>query len=304
LKSQEKENRDLPDGGKNSEKRLWYFFGFLGVLVVCFVKPLISLAVYAMSTDLHSHTILVPFVTAYLVYMKRGEFPESCGTSVWWGGVGVMVGVSALGLLYKGDPYSENDALACSIFAWVSFLIAGAFLFLGKEWMGKILFPAAFLVFMIPLPDRVVEWLEISSQLATAGVSGFFFQVSNTPLYRDGTTFYMPGVIIEVARECSGIRSSWVLFITSLLVSHLFLNKFWHRVLLVALVVPLGIFRNALRVFVIGFLCVHVDREMIHSAIHKQGGPFFFALSLIPLFGVLWWLRRRQKRNGSDGGAR
>ena len=31
---------------------------------------------------------------------------------------------------------------------------------------------------------------------------------------------------------------------------------------------------------------------MIHSVIHHRGGPIFFALSLIPLFLLLWWLRR------------
>ena len=28
------------------------------------------------------------------------------------------------------------------------------------------------------------------------------------------------------------------------------------------------------------------------GGIHHRGGPIFFALSLIPLFGFLWWLRR------------
>jgi len=35
---------------------------------------------------------------------------------------------------------------------------------------------------------------------------------------------------------------------------------------------------------------------MIHSVIHRRGGPFFFALSLIPLFLVLWWLRKGDVR--------
>jgi len=31
---------------------------------------------------------------------------------------------------------------------------------------------------------------------------------------------------------------------------------------------------------------------MIHSVIHRRGGPIFFVASLVPLFVVLWWLRR------------
>jgi hypothetical protein len=32
---------------------------------------------------------------------------------------------------------------------------------------------------------------------------------------------------------------------------------------------------------------------MIDSPIHHKGGPLFFALSLIPLYLLLWWLRRQ-----------
>ena len=34
---------------------------------------------------------------------------------------------------------------------------------------------------------------------------------------------------------------------------------------------------------------------MIDSTIHHRGGPFFFALSLIPQFLLLWWLRRQER---------
>src|SRR5207244_4861510 len=97
-----------------------------------------------------------------------------------------------------------------------------------------------------------------------------------------------------IAPECSGIRSSWMLFITSLLAAHLFLKKPWRRSVLVAAVIPLGILRNGFRILVIGLLCVHVGPEMIHSALHRRGGPLFFALSLVPLFLLLWWLRRSE----------
>jgi exosortase/archaeosortase family protein len=57
-------------------------------------------------------------------------------------------------------------------------------------------------------------------------------------------------------------------------------------------VIPLGLLRNGLRILVISLLCVHIGPEMMNSVIHRRGGPFFFAASLIPLFVLLWWLRR------------
>jgi exosortase/archaeosortase family protein len=57
-------------------------------------------------------------------------------------------------------------------------------------------------------------------------------------------------------------------------------------------VAPLAIVRNSLRILTVGLLCVHVGPHMIDSYIHRSGGPIFFALSLIPLFLTLVWLRR------------
>jgi len=96
-----------------------------------------------------------------------------------------------------------------------------------------------------------------------------------------------------VAKECSGIRSSLVLVITSLLAANMFLRTTWRRALLVVAVIPLGLLRNGLRILVISLLCVHIGPEMINSVIHRRGGPLFFVASLIPLFVLLWWLRRR-----------
>jgi exosortase/archaeosortase family protein len=116
------------------------------------------------------------------------------------------------------------------------------------------------------------------------------------PFLRAGAVFQLPNITIEVAQECSGIRSSWVLLMTSILAANLFLKTSWRRFALVAFVIPLAILRNGFRILVIGLLCVNVGPQMIHSVIHRRGGPVFFVLSLIPLFLLLWWLRKGEIR--------
>jgi exosortase/archaeosortase family protein len=78
----------------------------------------------------------------------------------------------------------------------------------------------------------------------------------------------------------------------------MFLSSSWHRGLLVAMVIPLGIVRNAFRVLVIGLLCVHVGPDMIDSWIHHKGGPLFFAVTLLPLFLAAAWFRHRERKAG------
>jgi len=64
----------------------------------------------------------------------------------------------------------------------------------------------------------------------------------------------------------------------------------------VLFVIPLAILRNGFRIFTIGQLCVHLGSEMIHSPIHRRGGPLFFALSLVPFFLLLFLLWKSDRR--------
>jgi exosortase C (VPDSG-CTERM-specific) len=279
------------------------FFLFAASLTAVFLKALLSLAIHAASHDLHSHILLIPFVSAYLIYIRRDSLPKDYCFSLGWGVPLLIGGVILLATAWTRDAIggwlSHNDYLALCALAFVCFLAAGGFLFLGRRWMAAAAFPFAFLLFLVPLPDFLVDWLETASKLASAEAANLLFQMSGTPMLREGNIFALPGITLEVAQECSGIRSSWVLFITSLLAANLFLKEPWRRVVLVAAVIPLGIVRNGFRIVVIGLLCVNYGPEMINSIFHRRGGPLFFALSLGPLFLLLWWLRRSEVHSSS-----
>ena len=286
--------RNLP---RPQRSRVGGCAGFVVLLTLLFIHPLTRLMLYAARSDLHSHIVLVPFITAYLLYLQRGRpsvaYRSSVGGTVIVGGIGIVAVAAAIAWR---SSLSINDGLALMALAFVSFVAAGGFLFLGSKWMASKAFPVASLIFMVPLPDAAVNWLEKASVLASAEAAALFINVSGTPMVRHGTVFELPGIVLQVGQECSGIHSSWVLFITSLLASHLFLRTRWRKTVLVAFVIPLGILRNGFRILVIGLLCVHVGPHMIDSNIHHHGGPIFFALSVVPLFLLVWWLRRQEQR--------
>ena len=286
--------RDLP---RPQRLRVGGCTAYLLLLTLLFLQPLIRLAVYAAQSDLDSYILMVPFISGYLLYIERGRCPamyrSSIAGTVATGGIGIAA--LAAGIGWRGS-LSINDGLALMALSFVSFVVAGGFLFLGLKWMAAAAFPVAFLVFMVPLPDAAVNWLEKAFVLASAEAAALYFNLAGTPLVRQGTVFELPGIALRVAQVCSGIRSSWVLFITSLIASHLLLRTWWRKTVLVAFVIPLGILRNGFRIAVVGLLCVHVGPHMIDSVIHRRGGPFFFALSLVPLFLLLWWLRRQEQQ--------
>jgi exosortase C (VPDSG-CTERM-specific) len=281
-------------GNLASRSRFVGFVGFAGLLAAAFGKPLIALFVHAANSNLHSYILLVPFVWGYLFYIRRDQPHAEYGSSPAWAAVPLVIGLAALGVAESVTALSHNDYLTLIALSFVCSLTAGGFFFLGRKWMSNMAFPFFFLIFLLPMPDAMANALETASKLASTEAANVLFNVTGTPNLRDGTIFRLPNITIQVAQECSGIRSSWVLLITSLLAANLFLKSPWRRVALVAAVIPLGIIRNGFRVWVIGTLCIRFGPGMIHSIIHRRGGPAFFVLSLIPLFLLLWWLRRRE----------
>ena len=53
--------------------RVGGYAGYLGLLTLLFIQPLTRLMLYAAQSDLHSHILLVPFITGYLLYLHRGR---------------------------------------------------------------------------------------------------------------------------------------------------------------------------------------------------------------------------------------
>ena len=279
------------------QSRLIWFAGFAMLLTVSFAQPLISLVRFAAHSSLNSYILLVPFISAYLFYIRGKQLPKTYKFSPGWAIIPLCGGLVTLAAAWmKNAALQSDDYFALMTLSFVCLLAAGGFLFLGKRWMAAASFPFAFLIFMVPMPNAMVVTAEAGLKLASAEAANLFFNIAGTPVLREGTFFQLPNILIQVAQECSGIRSSLILLITGLLAGNLFLKSTWRRTVLVCFVIPLGILRNGFRVFVIGTLCVHFGPQMIHSIIHRRGGPIFFALSLIPLFLLLWWLRRGEER--------
>jgi exosortase len=116
--------------------------------------------------------------------------------------------------------------------------------------------------------------------------------------------FSLAGIQIEIASQCSGIRSSLALVIASLLAGYLMLRSGWRRAVLLAAAVPMAVFKNGVRIAVLSLLAVHVHPKwLISSDLHHEGGIVFYTLALLLLAPLLWALRRNDslpRRRGAD----
>jgi exosortase C (VPDSG-CTERM-specific) len=254
----------------------------------------------AIDDALYSYTILIPCISAWLIRQNQKAPPYSGVPNPFlgWGLIALAAVCALAGIAARRSDVITTDTswLTTQMSAWVLGIWGVSSLHLGWEWLRQNRFAAAFLVFTIPLPDPAILAIEFGLQSASATASDWLFHASGTPYLRDGMAFWLPNIHILVARECSGIRSTLVLLITGILGAHLLLRNPIHQLCIALVILPLGVFRNALRILTLTLLSVHVNPEIMNSALHKRGGPLFFAVSLIPLFALFWWFGRRERK--------
>jgi exosortase len=260
---------------------------------------------FSLQHEFASIVLITPFLSLALILCNRRKIFARVSTSKVPGG-GVMLAGSGL-LLWphlKAAAPSGTNVLAVEAFAFVTLLIGAFVVAYGLESFRSALFPVLLLYFMVPIPEALLQAAILFLQKGSVEAAGILFKLAGTPFYRDGSTFVLPRVSIEIASQCSGIRSSIAVLISSLLVGHLLLKSAWRKGVLVLVAVPVMMFKNAVRIVVLSLLAIHVDtRWLTGSDLHQKGGILFFVVALFMLWPVLWVLRRSERTNleGSKG---
>lgn len=260
-----------------------FFIAIMAVVVGIFWRPLWILAGLSFHQSEYSHLVLIPLITIALIYWRRAKvfaeavFPNYAGAIPLLGGVALYF-VAAHFSEVSAQP--TVSALSLSIIGFV-FACAGAFFFsYGWSAVRASLFPLGFLLFAVPLPQIVLAKVIYELQQGSSDVAALLLRTAGVPFFRDGMIFQLPGVTIEVAPECSGIRSSTALLITTLLVAQLLLRSNWRKLGLCMLVLPLAIFKNGLRIATLSILSVYVSRDFLYGWLHHSGGVVFFLIGL------------------------
>jgi len=293
------------------------------VVTAAFALPLYELVRLSLKSELHSHLLLIPAVSWYVWKFLDGKSgpgvspatsplavpagvpqpgrPRDCGrrdgcptTTAWLvGGLG-LAATAFYFFLRSTKRLPVTEYLWAGVLGYLLMLLAAGLVTAGWGRLRQHPFAIWFLAFFIPLPLVVTDWMSVALQHGSAEVTDWMLQLSGLPVLREGLLFQLPRLVIQVAEECSGVRSTLVLLITSLIAGKMFLQTGWKRAVLALATIPLGLLRNAARITVLGWLSVNVDPNVIHGPLHHRGGPIFFALSLIPLFGLLWWFKRSE----------
>ncbi len=160
--------------------RFWSGGCFAIVLLAAFARPLFGLINYAAGSQLYSYILLVPFVSAYLLYLRRDQLPKKYVIDLPLSILSLTIGLGVIAFTYSsiGLAPADNGHLVLLTLSFLCFLAAGGFFFFGRGWMRAAAFPLAYLIFMVPMPDAMADALETASKYASAEVANLLFHLS------------------------------------------------------------------------------------------------------------------------------
>lgn len=274
-------------------------FAVLGVAsVVLFWRTLRELAALALSADAYSYILLIPVISAFVLYLERRKVfagirtYRSPAVLALLAGSLAMYGLFALDLINPPADYLLSIRVVSMLLVWV----AAFALCYGPPALAAARFPLLLLLLLVPIPLNWMEKIVTALQWGAAEATYALFQLAGVPMFRVGVNFELPVVGIEIARECSSIHSACALFVAGLLVGHLFLRSLGAKICLTLMTLPIAMFTNAVRIVTLWFLATKVDIGFLYGNLHRNGGILFSLAALSILMGFLSLLRKLEGR--------
>jgi exosortase len=278
------------------------FWVLIAISLLVFWRQIAAVFERAWHTDEYTHILLILPVSLSLIYLQHGKFRGAVAYAPVAG-----IALAALSIAIAGFSkmhvysFSPEVSLSIALFSMVAFWMACIVGCYGPSVFRSLLFPLLFLFLLVPPPtfvlDRAIFYLQVASTETTYAL----FNLTGQPVLKSGFLLSFPTLRIEVAKECSGIRSSIMLLITGLILAHLFLRSLWSKVVFVLFIVPLSVAKNAIRIYTLSMLAMYVNPGFLYGRLHHQGGIVFFLIALGGLLGLLWTLQRTEARNGPRG---
>ena len=256
------------------------------VLLVCagvvwlYGGALSSLVSQWASDDDYSHGFFVIPLAAFFAWERRAALARAA----------IRPGVEGLLLLGVSLFAFVAGILGAELFLTRSSLIgvlAGTVLFVwGREHFRILLFPLAFLLFMIPLPAIVFNQIAFPLQLVASGLGETAIAAAGIPVLREGNVLQLPNITLEVVEACSGIRSLVSLLMLGVLLGYFAEPRTPGRVVIALAAIPIAIVANATRVAGTGLASYWASPAAAEGFFHTFSGWLMFVVALIGLVVV------------------
>ncbi len=238
----------------------------------------------------YSHSYLIPFVSAYLIWQRRDLLQNIPLVGSWVGVLVVIFGsvlfiIGELSTLYTVIEYAFLIVLlsaVLSLFGWKAFKIVAI--------------PLLLLFFTIPLPNFIYNNLSAELQLISSKIGVEIIRMMGISVYLEGNVIDLGSYKLQVAEACNGLRYLFPLMTLGFISAYLFKQALWKRVLVFLSTIPITIIMNSFRIAVIGWLVEHWGISMAEGFLHDFEGWVVFMIC----FAILLLIMAILVRVGKD----
>lgn len=227
----------------------------------------------------YSHGWLIPLVSIFVVWHRRKAIWSAPKQVSHWG-LAVIVG--ALLMHWVGAKMQQTRL---SLLSLILLLWGFPFYFYGWGVARQLVFPAAYLVFAIPL--NFLEFVSGKLQVITSVISAGVLNGLGIAIRRDGVRLFSEsGFSFEVAGACSGLRS--LLAMTALTAVYAFFTQrgLVRQWLLFLCSIPLAVAGNIARITTIGLVAEAFGERLALGIYHDYSGYIVFAVGILLMVGI------------------
>ncbi len=222
-----------------------------------------------------SHGFIIPLFSLYYLYLRRDRMPLGLQDDNRAARVaGGLLLALAFGLYVYCTlakiSYPKGVALVMSVLGVVLMTC-------GWTWTRWSWFAIAFLLFALPLPQRLYFQLTLPLREIAAHVSAAilaFLPGMETQAVGATVQYFYQGRsdTLDIEQACSGMRL--LITMTALGVAMAFVSErpLWHRLVMILACLPIAIFCNMVRVTTTGFMVVFGRTELAKGFWHMMLG--------------------------------
>ena len=180
-------------------------------------EPFASTFALALHDERYTHILLILPISVALIVMdwKSAEGFTGVGVSIG-GGLLVVAGMLAGIVRWNVVALPPDVQLSVNMAAFVVWWMGAFVLAFGTRAFRDALFPLCFLFWLVPFPEFVLEPIVSWLQRGSTASAHWLFAIARVPVEQRGMLLHIPGLTLEVAPECSSIRSSLVLVVTTM----------------------------------------------------------------------------------------
>jgi len=238
--------------------------------------------------------LIVP-IFLYLCWEERKHFRFH---QFSWSPLGVFSTFLSITLIIIG----ELGSVITLVYVGIWGCLVGMFITIYGMRVRLLLFPLLILFFIVPLPPFVNRLLTFKLKIAASTLSIIMLRVFNVSVFQNGNIIDLGISQLQVVDACSGLRFLMPLLLMSLLVGYFFCKGWGRRAILLAIVPPLSIFVNSLRIFVTGMLTVKGHPELAQSFFHDFSGWLIFMVAAAILLAAAFTIKKiGSNKKGSSG---